>query len=249
MFIAKDSANTRQPITTSPQVTPGRNGGFMVVVGTGKFIEPGDTSTAGTQSVYGIFDPISNTASDYQIGRSKLYQRTVVDGTTTVISGSDTFTLGTGTGTYRGWFFDLSQTRERIAVESAQGTGFVALNSTIPDGQCSGDGTGRSFCLNPDYGNSACSINLTQAGLLSRPNVITISTDTEAFTQRSNTGKRYAKLSQSLVTTGTKITDAGNVASSTSNVNAKSTSGSGSGLPPSPEGRVSWREIRSFRDN
>ena len=241
--IAKDSAGNRQPITVSPVVTTGFSSGYIVTFGTGKFVEPSDSSTAGRQSMYGVWDSFSTVNSDYEIGRSKLYARSINEGTiSTTVTGSDTFIFGNGsTGTYRGWYADLPTTGERVATEGATGLGFVAFNSTIPDGTCSGDGTGRSMCFGSLYGQAACDFKLSKAGLLSRPNVISTedSTIVEVYSARTSTGRRNAIVKQSLLSTGTKISDAGTVDSSTSQVSTALI----------PGGRVSWREVRNFKGN
>jgi type IV pilus assembly protein PilY1 len=241
MYIARDNASNRQPITISPVVTSALGRGYMVVFGTGKFVEPSDSDTTGTQSIYGVWDNQTTDNTDFQIGRSKLYQRTMVQGTSTItLTGSETFTFGTGsTGNYRGWYVDLPNARERIATEGTGGLGAVAFNSTIPDGTCSGDGGATSMCFNTIYGNAACEFTKSTAGLLSRPNFVTIDDASEAYSLRTATGRRLASLKGSVISTGTKITDAGNIATSTAKVT----------IPPIPGGRLGWREIRNFKEN
>ena len=58
LFTATDSAGTgRQQITTSPVVAWNPNGGFMVLFGTGSFVDTTDnTSPFGMNSFYGIWD-------------------------------------------------------------------------------------------------------------------------------------------------------------------------------------------------
>lgn len=241
--IAKDGAGNRQPITVSPIVTTALTTGYMVTFGTGKFLEPTDATATGTQTMYGIWDSFSTTNSDYEIGRSKLFSRSIVVGTaTTTVSGSDTFTFGNGSsGTYRGWFADMPSAGERIAAEGTSGLGTSSFNSTIPDGNCSGDGTSRTMCFGSLYGQATCEFQLSQSGFLSQPNIITIDDVgvTDTYGARASTGRRYATVKQSLISTGTKITDANNVASSTTK------------LAPAviPGGRMGWREVRNFKEN
>ncbi|MBX3657892.1 MAG: hypothetical protein KF740_05605 [Ramlibacter sp.] len=237
MVIAKDASSNRQPISAPAQITPGLGKGFMVVFGTGKFMEPSDGDTVGVQAVYGVWDSLSDTAGDFQVGRSKLYQRTMTVGTaTTTLSGSATFALGSGTsGTYRGWYVDLPAPRERVATEGAQGLGFVAFNSTIPEGGCSGDGSGRAMCFGSVYGTAQCAFSLSKIGLLSKPNVTII--DDTIVTTRSPTGRRKETVRQALVTTGTQITSAGNTNAQTEKISAQTVL----------DGRMGWREIRNFR--
>ncbi|MBX3588057.1 MAG: hypothetical protein KF796_15590 [Ramlibacter sp.] len=242
MFVAKDGLGKRQPVTTSPQIFAGYIKGKMVVFGTGKFIEPSDADNVDVQSVYGVWDRLATADADYQIGRSKLFQRTMTVGTaTTTLSGSDTFAFGDGSSsTYRGWFVDLPASRERVAVEGAKFGDVALINTTIPDGGCSGDGSGRQLCVTSLYGLQACDFETSTAGLLSRPNVVLIedTSSYDSYKPRNATGRRLTSIKSAALSTGTKITDAGNVSSSTTAING----------PAIPSGRMSWREIRNFRE-
>jgi type IV pilus assembly protein PilY1 len=247
LFIAKSGA-VRQPITISPQVVPALDYGFMVTFGTGKFVEPTDSQTTSTQSLYGVWDPLGNTAAQFNIERSSLYQRTMLDNATTsvsTLSGNATYTFGLTNPNYRGWFFDLSLPRERVAVEGATAFEFVAFNTTIPEGECSGDGSGRTLCLNPHYGTSTCEIRLIkEAGLLSRPNIVEVDASlpgTGNYSNRSNTGKRAVTIRQQPLSTGTTLTEAGN------SVVAGTQAGAIYSTVIVPAGRLSWREIRNFK--
>lgn len=235
IFTATDAFGNRQPITTAPLAVAANAKGFMVVVGTGKFMEPSDSSSTGVQGIYGIWDSLETTAANFTVPKNKLFNRTAVEGTSTVSLGTGTFVFGFSTGQYRGWYFDLPGTRERISVEGDIGIGLVALNSTIPEGSCSGDGNGREYLLNPVNGIALNAISVrTNVGLLSKPNIIEI--DLGAYSTRDPRGFRKVLLKQGVVTTGTKITDAGNVGVSTANP-----------LAPVeiPGGRISWRELRN----
>jgi type IV pilus assembly protein PilY1 len=237
LAIAKDAAGAVQPITVTPLITPARGTGYMVVFGTGKFAEPTDSSTTQTHSVFGIWDNLENTSSNFQVGKNKLFQRTIVAGTSGLtLSGSATFAFGAGSsGTYRGWYFDLPTAGERISTEMAQGIGFAAINTTLPTGECSGDGTGYSLCLDNIYGTSVCGFNLSTVGLLSRPNNILVENDETGYSSRSNTGKRTLTIRQISVSPGTKIQDG------TSGLNT-----SGDIITKIPAGRLGWREIKNF---
>ena len=242
LFIAKTPGGDIQPITTSPQVMAGYIKGKMVVFGTGKFIEPTDSANTDIQSIYGVWDNFSSAPADYQVQRNKLYERTLVVGTSsTTLSGSDTFIFGDGsTGTYRGWFVNLPASRERVAVESSKRGDLVAFNTTIPEGECSGDGSGRTICVTSLYGLAGCNIALSQSGLLSRPNFIDIEDPSAAdsYTPRNATGRRFTSTKGAVLSTGTKIKDG--VVSSTS------TAVTGTAIPA---GRMGWREVRNFRAN
>lgn len=244
LAIAKDSGGTRQPITISPIISPGLAGGYMVVFGTGKFMEPSDADSAAVQTMYGIWDPntvpLTAAASDtdFQVDRTKLFQRTMVLGTTTTVTGSNTFAFGKTSGTYRGWYVDFANTRERIAVEGVSLPGSVVIPSIIPDGTCSGDGTGVSYCFNSLYGFLTCDAKKSSGGLIGKLNTIEIDPTQEVYTQQSSTGKRYYRLNVRAV-------------GPTSNISENTQKLHSASVPQFniPSDRVGWREIRNFKEN
>ncbi|PCH82929.1 MAG: pilus assembly protein [Piscirickettsiaceae bacterium] len=79
LFVTNDGSGTAQPITTSPEVSKHTKGGFLVNVGTGKYIETGDNSQIGqqTQTFYGIWDK-NNTALTV-FNRSHLLQQIITE--------------------------------------------------------------------------------------------------------------------------------------------------------------------------
>ena len=239
LFTALDtSGTTRQPITIAPLVTTAKQRGVMVVFGSGKFIEQTDASSSGTQTIYGIWDSGGTGTSDYGLVRSNLQQQTAAESTSAVTITAADFALGTGSGEKRGWYFDLPNGRERIAVEGDQGLTSVTLNSIIPSGDCSGDGNGRSYTLNSLTGAAAGTIQVSSSiGLLSRPNYISLELD-NAYTTRRADGTRKYTVRDTVVSTGTRLTSAGNVGSQTTTPTASQITA----------GRISWREIRNFKN-
>jgi Tfp pilus tip-associated adhesin PilY1 len=256
---AKDPSGNVQPITISPQVQVGLSSGMQVAFGTGKFVEPKDGQSVEPQAIYGVWDPLTDESAVYNIdgsSASKFFVRTLVTNAgTTSLSGSSSFSYAiSGSGTYRGWKINLSAARERIAVEGALGLGFVAFNSTIPEGECSGDGSGRQFCLDIYFGTSFCAITqVSEAGLLSRPNIVDVNNSdpdieygkagsNDMYTKRNATGQRKLRIQQQLISTGTKIADGGNAI----------VAGTGSGAAKLElelvVGRMNWREIKNFND-
>ena len=239
LFTALDSAGTtRQPITIAPVITTAKQRGVMVVFGSGKFIEQTDASSSGTQTIYGIWDSGGTATSDYGLRRSDLQQQIAAESTSAVTITAANFALGTGSGEKRGWYFDLPNGRERIAVEGDQGLTSVTLNSIIPSGDCSGDGNGRSYTLNSLTGAAAGTIQVSSSiGLLSRPNYISLELDNTYTTRRADGTRKYT-VRDTVVSTGTRLTSAGNVGSQTTTPTASQITA----------GRISWREIRNFKN-
>jgi type IV pilus assembly protein PilY1 len=99
LFIAQDAAGNRQPITSAPTLFPNPAGGFMVLFGTGKYLETGDDTGPYTQtnSMYGIWDRLDGTT----VTRSQLMIQKVLNATFGNPTGELTVTIGTTTSTVR----------------------------------------------------------------------------------------------------------------------------------------------------
>ncbi len=207
----------------------------MVVFGTGKFVEPSDTATAQSQAIYGIWDSEESAAVNFTVPKTKLYQRSATLVGTTVSLGTGTFAFGKSDSTYRGWYFNLPETRERVSVESALGIGAVVFAAAIPEGSCSGDGTGRKYCVNPIFGTSVCGDSTSTPGIPSGPKIFQIELDDSSYTARSPTGRRSVSIEQQAISSSTKITDAGNALVDGKKLNSITI----------PAGRMSWRELRN----
>lgn len=240
MAILADSTGKARPITTAPLVAPGLSDGFMVIVGTGKFIERADSSDTTTQAIYGIWDNLSNTASDYQVGTSKLFQRTL-DQTTGLLGGAATFPYGSGTGTganktYRGWYFELPTSGERVSVDGDNKYGYSAINSMIPPPDCNVIGTSRTLTADNIYGSSVGAAVMVTSGYLGRPNIVLLddSEGTYTYTARSAVGRRDLVIKSAPV-------------SSTSEATPRVIQGSTVAMKV-PAGRVGWREIKDFEE-
>ena len=242
MFTATAPSGTRQPITTPPLIANTGQGAHMVVVGTGKFMESNDPNTTGVQSIYGLWDDDGASISDFGLNRNALAVNTVNVGSSvvTITPPSGSYTLGRGTGKKRGWYFDLAATRERIAVEGAQGFSTITFNSTIPTGDCSGDGDGRSYTLNPITGIHAAPIDLgTGGGMLGIPIYLTVEMDGGNYSTRYTSGSRNFTSSERVISPTTKLTGVNNISKVKSSQLLQDTVRAG---------RVSWREVRDFKD-
>ncbi len=242
MFTATAPSGTRQPITTPPLIANTGQGAHMVVVGTGKFMESNDPNTTGVQSIYGLWDDDGASSSDFGLDRNALAVNTVNVGSSvvTITPPSGSYTLGRGTGKKRGWYFDLAATRERIAVEGAQGFSTITFNSTIPTGDCSGDGDGRSYTLNPITGVHAAPIDLgTGGGMLGIPIYLTVEMDGGNYSTRYTSGSRNFTSSERVISPTTKLTGVNNISKVKSSQLLQDTVRAG---------RVSWREVRDFKD-
>ncbi|MBT9614267.1 MAG: hypothetical protein IV108_13470 [Burkholderiales bacterium] len=111
LYQAKSSDGTVQAITTRPQVTMHPTGtGYLVLFGTGKYLEVTtdvNTTTAKTQTYYGIWDDGAQVTSVTTRNSSTLLQQAVDAETSTwrhVTNRPIDWTASTG---HKGWYIDL----------------------------------------------------------------------------------------------------------------------------------------------
>jgi type IV pilus assembly protein PilY1 len=148
LFVAQDDLSNRQPIINSPEVTLHPTSGNMVLFGTGKFLETGDTTSTLVQTFYAVRDTGSTVG-----GRSALIPQNV--STTTLPR--DTVSQGCGSGLLpacptspQGWYMDLPITRERVTGTPKLISGKIFFNTFIPSvSPCEFGGTGFNMSL--DY--------------------------------------------------------------------------------------------------
>ena len=134
LFIAKNSADVTQAITAIPFIQPHPNGGYLVVVGTGKFFQDADLTNTNTQASYGIRDktafgaPPPLPASSQVAGLGSLVQQTITVATTISKNRTafDNSTSNQDVIFYKissnaidwsakdGWYFNLPETGQRV---------------------------------------------------------------------------------------------------------------------------------------
>jgi type IV pilus assembly protein PilY1 len=144
VFVARDAAGVRQPITQAPSVAFAPGGGYLVLFGTGKLSEPSDSDAArfAPQSFYAIHDQPnqpnqsnqSNQSNQALTGRSALVD---VDPLATAPSGA------------KGWYLDFPQAAsgERSIGRSSLAGGKVFFNTVLPgSASCTVSAT-RSYAL------------------------------------------------------------------------------------------------------
>lgn len=159
LFIAKDEKGIRQPIVMQPRVIFAPSGGYVVLFGTGRYVEEVDAtpSTFRIQSVYGILD---TTETAYRVaGRSDLARRTLTTtsaGVTSISGGQ--FEYGAGGNEKKGWYLDFddsARTGERAITNPSIVDGLLYFNTLIPSGSFCPFDSGRSYMVNALTGLAA----------------------------------------------------------------------------------------------
>ena len=120
LFVAKDAAGVRQPITGAFDVSVGPGAGYMVYFGTGSYFKAGDNSAAAgqqTQTLYGIWD--NGTA--LTTSRNTLVQQQITAASGTTPSTRSVTRNPVNYLSQRGWYLDLV-----VGAASATGEKFIA---------------------------------------------------------------------------------------------------------------------------
>lgn len=156
---------TPQPITTRPELAEVIYAGYkhaVVLVGTGRYLGLSDLSTTGTQSIYGIKDPLTSTG--WGNVRPSLIQQTL-----SAYQESPSLrtltknTVDWNTATVAGWYIDLPDSGERVAFNMSLAYNTLTAASLIPVADvCSGDGTSWLYRL--DIASGSYSDKSTVAG-------------------------------------------------------------------------------------
>jgi len=167
------TAPAGQQITTTPVVV--RNSTFpasasnepnlIVLFGTGQYLTAADTTSTGTQSMYGILD--SGTGG---LDQGDLVEQVIGTGSTT--EGVPARTLTDNAVDYSrddGWYMDLPDVGERVITDAVVRADLVFFNTMMPDtNPCNAGGSGWQMVASLLTGGrpSAVSFDLNRDGLL-----------------------------------------------------------------------------------
>ena len=145
VFTARDGSGNIQPITSAPEITKHPQGGFVVLFGTGQYLQLADTvSPFKMQTFYGVRDNGYGT-----LARSDLFARPI----TQVTADFRSVSALVNTGTDRGWYADLNITGERVVYAPQLFNGKVVFVTLIPStSPCEAGGTSYLFELDPVTG-------------------------------------------------------------------------------------------------
>lgn len=247
LFTAKDDSNNRQPITEQPKVVFAPGGGYVVLFGTGKYVEDADAAAGNfkTQSFYAVLDTTYN--ADAVTGRSQLEKRTLTKYTTggsdaMTFSGND-FTYGTTSDSKKGWYFDfldsggVTGTGERSVTNPLVAYGRLFFNSLVTGSDPCSTGGGRTYGLDVLTGlpvGGAVTGDTSTVGMLSSPVLFDIGT---TVGDRDSIGKRVVNKKATVFNFGT-----GGKAGTA----APASNGNFAFVPPA--GRSSWREILNWQE-
>jgi type IV pilus assembly protein PilY1 len=137
------AAGTQKSIISPPVVSFHPKGGQLILFGTGKYLETGDTTNISTQSVYGIWD--NNTVAT--ISAATLVQQTMTD---TADRRTATVNPIQYSSTVKGWYINLPISGERVTGVPTLEDGVFVFNTIVPSASpC--DFGGRGFVNAIDF--------------------------------------------------------------------------------------------------
>ncbi|HEY0491662.1 MAG TPA: PilC/PilY family type IV pilus protein, partial [Telluria sp.] len=149
LFVARDPDGNRQPVTHAPRVAFAPGGGYLVLFGTGKFIENADldSSTFSVQSLYAVRDSVAKPAVLVG-GRGELARR-IVSGTGPYTIAGETLRFE-GSSARKGWYIDLPNwlgDGERAAATPLLVSGALILESIAPGSAPCATRVGRTYVI------------------------------------------------------------------------------------------------------
>lgn len=249
VFVARDGEGQRQPITGQVRVAFAPDGGYLILFGTGKFIEQADNLPPSfrPQSFYAVRDMPDSTPNPLG-GRSTLAARELrnFEGQRQPLRLSGEPFSYTGPQARQGWYLDFpdtAQTGERSVSNPVLAAGKVFFNTLLP-GMASASGPGaRSYAVDSLTGLSFDGAGVVvnegpvgqwlPAGVLAPPMVLAWAGNADA---PSPGGATAAGQPVVVLNAGAPTADgSGVVATKVATVAA-------------PAGRLGWREVSNWRD-
>jgi type IV pilus assembly protein PilY1 len=233
LFTATDEHGRAQPITAAAVIANAPAGGYMVVFGTGRLLEPRDLDGAAQQRIYSLWDGLGNRIADHGIVPAdlKAVTATIAESGVTLTAGP--FSIGDGEGQVKGCHFNLPSRGERVAADGSLGPRSVAIPSFIPHPGGGAPG-GRLYLLDP-FNCAALGGMSSTAGTPGPPHFIEDALNTQGgYSARPANGRRKYTTSETVYAPSHGGPGAGalSVRAKPSTVDA---------------GRVSWREVHNFR--
>lgn len=242
LYIARDAAGNRQPVTMAPSVAAGpRINGVetaLVAFGTGKYLEAADVGSPAQDSFYVVLDPgrnvvDSDSPTSAVSGRARLASGAAGAGTVTVPAFAWGLPMHDDERPQRaGFFFDFPMGGERSisnAIISGDSLVFGSLTPQAGEGQsCAPRRGGNEYALNIDSGNGT--VRSSDVGLLGEPLVVELAGAT-TYQKSDTTGRRTKTVVSQVLQQGSGGLGPGGKVSNT--VIA---------------GRLSWRQVHNYHE-
>ncbi len=231
------AAAAGQAITARPDVTRSAKGGYMVAVGTGRYVDVADNSTTATQAIYGIWDNGAAVAlADLQTqtvagvrtgaagGTFRLTTHAVGLPPDTQITGDNAITSANYYAGKKGWKLDLPTSGERVVTDATLRAGRLVVSTLIPSTVvCSFGGDGWIMDVDMATGNRSPALDTNADNLVDTTDYISGNmmsgikvgaVPAAAAIMRSRDRKLDDKLINTSAGTIVRVREAGNAATS-----------------------------------
>ncbi len=174
------TAASGQAITARPDVSRHPKGGYMVTVGSGRYVDIADNATGSSQSMYGIWDNNSEVAlADLQVqsvvrtaagANGKTYRlstHAVGKPADALLTGDNALSLVDYQAGKKGWRLTLPTSGERVVTEATVRNGRLVISTLIPStAACSYGGDGWIMEVDVFTGNRAAALDLTDDNIV-----------------------------------------------------------------------------------
>ncbi|UOD27995.1 hypothetical protein INH39_21250 [Massilia violaceinigra] len=150
LFDARDAGGRPQPIAHAPRIVFAPGGGYLVLFGTGKFIELADTQRSSflPQSFYAVHDSLGKQPP---FSRARLVPRILSGTARYAVAGAPVELDGQeGGSASKGWFFDFPNSAidgERAAGSPVARGGTLIIDSLLPGADACTAPASRSYVL------------------------------------------------------------------------------------------------------
>lgn len=250
LFIARDAAGQRQPITAQPRVVNAPDGGLLILFGTGRLLDAADRDPAryAQQSFYAVLDDhaaarASTAGAASPLARADLAPRVLdgAPGSATLALRGRVFSYGGASGAH-GWYIDFLQRAagERSVSSPVVADGTVYFNSVQTGAHACAAIASRSYALGTLAGLPPGSDGLPASGEASGQLVAdhlpASPTPVEVEATRSaEQGNGRVTLSKRIAVVNFGATAAAALPS-------------GSARTSVAAGRIGWREVANWRE-
>jgi type IV pilus assembly protein PilY1 len=174
------TADSGQAITARPDVTRHPKGGYMVTVGSGRYVDISDNAAGSTQAMYGIWDNGSEVALADLQQQSVVRTGTASNGNSyrlstyavglpadALLAGDNAITRAAYLAGKKGWRLSLPTSGERVVTEPMVRNGRLVISTLIPStAVCSYGGDGWIMEVDVFTGNRAAALDLNNDNLV-----------------------------------------------------------------------------------
>jgi type IV pilus assembly protein PilY1 len=144
LFTALDTASNAQPIMSPPVVSLHPTSGWMVLFGTGKYLETSDLTNTLVQTFYGIQDTGVAVA-----GRNELVQQVLNTTSPRLVTATNPVAVTIPPTPEKGWYADLSISGERLVGRPTLENGLIFIDTISPsNAACTGGVNSGLLSLN-----------------------------------------------------------------------------------------------------